>query len=1128
MLQRMPVLPCAACFKYHCGVKVPPRLVDEEERLAALHRLQLLDTPPDPFLDSITKAASAICETPVAVVSLIDAARQWFKSRVGLQATETPRDISFCGHAIHGSEILEVVDATKDPRFHDNPLVANAPHVRFYAGVPLEVNGGHRVGTLCVIDSLPKQLTEVQRAALKHLAEAVEHKLAAVRAEQQMYESTPAEIFCVTIEGVFVSASTRWLAKLGFSWSEVAGKNLLDLVAERDRAAVIVAFDEKLRTKSRLALRLTLLGKGGTLFQVELSGCVETRSGKDARIFFVSQDISKLIAVEQQLDRQYAHLDVLNRATNSALMALNFQSDTVTFSAAATDILGGEASELVDLPRDKFRAKVHPDDMQEGWTRMGVHLAGESALFDHDMRFRREDGRWVWIHVRGSVAERDTEGQPLTLLAAIYDATERKAHEAELERQRGFLDRTGRAAGVGGWEVDLRTSEIIWSDETCRIHGVPLNYHPDLAEGISFYAPEARPIIQSAVEHAVATGEGWDLELPFIKASGERIWVRAVGSAVSENGEVVKLVGAFQDITERRRLVQELDESHELMRITLASIGDAVFTADPDGKIAWLNPVAERITGWSNAEAQGRNADEVFRLVHQDSRAPAPSPVARCLAEGRTVGLARRSLLLNKVDEEFAVEDSTSPIRGRDGAIRGTVTVFYDVTEQRRLSDEVAWRADFDTLTELANRHHFERELEVLTTQVEQGPHCLLYMDLDRFKLVNDSCGHFAGDMLLREVAALLRQTTRKTDLAARLGGDEFAVLLKSCARDQAQRVAESICDAMRKYRFTFEDRVFSVGASVGIAEVPATSTGAQWALRAADSAAYAAKREGGNRPRFWDSNDVVALREVKHPDMVAHVRRALDDDGLELFVQEIVPAPPSGSARKRLEVLVRMRLPDGSLLYPGSFIPSAEAHYLAPDLDMAVLRKVLASLDSDPRLCRFDGIGVNLSGSSVSDPRFIAAVTKLLEAAEPKLRSLLCLEITETMAVTNIGLATNFVKTLGSMGVCVALDDFGAGATSFRYLKVLPASFLKIDGGFIQGIVNDPVDQQCVRTFCSVAQSVGMQTVAECVETPEQLSKLRELGIDYAQGYLLHQPQPMMQYLDSLAEREAVAAAAS
>jgi diguanylate cyclase (GGDEF)-like protein/PAS domain S-box-containing protein len=598
-----------------------------------------------------------------------------------------------------------------------------------------------------------------------------------------------------------------------------------------------------------------------------------------------------------------------------------------------------------------------------------------------------------------------------------------------------------------------------------------------------------------------------------VSARGRPFWARVVGTVEHQDGEPIRLYGAFQDVTVRKAIEKERDKSRDLLQVTLDSIGDAVITTDTEGRVQWLNPVAERMTGWLKAEAMGKPLLQVFVILHEETREPAEDPVRQCLSQGKIVGLARGTVLVSRDGTEYGIEDSASPIRDVDGLGHGAVLVFHDVSEQRRLSREMTRRASHDQLTGLVNRSEFEARLGRLFAALKQenSNNALLYIDLDQFKLVNDACGHSVGDDLLKQVSALLRHAVRQRDTVARLGGDEFGIILERCDMAQGKKTAQKICDQMEEFRFLHDGRRFRVGASIGLVPVDRRWSNMAQVLQAADTSCYAAKEAGRNRVHVWFDTDRAMKARKGEMQWASRLEQALDEDRFELHGQRIEAIAPSARAEGlHCEILLRLREHDGTLIPPGAFLPAAERFNMATRIDRWVVRRTFDWMERAAREGReIAMIAINLSGHSIGDRAFHRDVREMVAHAGFEVRHL-CFEITETAAITNFSDAKVFIGEMRSLGVKIALDDFGAGASSFGYLKSLPVDYLKIDGQFIIDLLDDALDNAAVRCFREVAEVVGVTTIAECVERRDVHQALREIGIDMAQGYLIHRPEPL------------------
>lgn len=572
-----------------------------------------------------------------------------------------------------------------------------------------------------------------------------------------------------------------------------------------------------------------------------------------------------------------------------------------------------------------------------------------------------------------------------------------------------------------------------------------------------------------------------------------------------------------QDITERKRAEEILFQEKERAQVTLHSIGDAVITTDADGIIDYLNPMAEQLTGWTNEAAQGLPLMEVFNAIHELARTPLENPVEKCLRQQRIVSLAQRTALIRRDGTEFSIEDSAAPIHNREGNIIGAVLVFHDVSQARMMAYQLAHQASHDDLTGLVNRREFEvclgRALESAHQADEQ--HAMCYIDLDQFKVVNDTCGHVAGDKLLKELSARFQTEMRDTDTLARLGGDEFGVLLECCPIKTAWAIADALRIAAKEFRFVWRGRTFEIGASIGLVPITAQSGSVADILSAADSACYVAKGKGRNRVHLYQIDDLALTQHKVEMQWLSRIHRALDENRLCLYYQTMLPLGVGGTDEKHYEILLRMRDRQGHIIVPMDFIPAAERYNLMPVIDRWVVRAVFTALraqknngsEKGPTTC-----AINLSGQSLCDEQFLDFVIQQLDifAISP---GQICFEITETAAISNLTSAIRFISTLKNMGCRFALDDFGSGLSSFAYLKNLPVDYLKIDGAFIKGIVNSPIDHALVESINQIGHVMQIQTIAEFVEDAAILEVVRKLGIDFGQGFGVSRPQPLEKF---------------
>ncbi len=580
-------------------------------------------------------------------------------------------------------------------------------------------------------------------------------------------------------------------------------------------------------------------------------------------------------------------------------------------------------------------------------------------------------------------------------------------------------------------------------------------------------------------------------------------------------GRVSGTIGVAMDVTERQQAEEDLYRESELAEVTLASIGDGVIRTDAEGAIDYVNPVAERLTGWTGLEAAGRPVAEVFALFDEITRRPIACPVGRCLAENRVVESPGHALLVRADGVEFSVRDSAAPIRDRAGNLIGSVLVFKDVTQLRGLEREMIYLASHDALTGLINRREFEARLKraLRSTRNQNRRHALLYLDLDEFKVVNDTCGHLAGDEMLKQITALLRSRVRRIDCLARLGGDEFGVLLEDCPLPQARQIAEELRGTVREFRFRWKDQVFEVGVSTGLVPLDEGSGDLAAVLSAADAACYVAKESGRNRVHEYEADDTLVAERYGEMQWIHRIHRALEDRLFRLYYQPIQPLAPDGAGRDVLcEVLIRMLDDRGRVLSPAAFIAAAERYHLVGSVDRWVVRTALrAAAESQRRDCSKRLLfAINLSGQSLSDDTFLDyVVAQLVESGVDSRR--ISFEITETAAISKLDGATRFIRVLREMGCRFVLDDFGTGLSSFAYLRDLPVDYLKIDGEFIKNMLDDQVKRALVESINQIGHVIGVQTIAEWVENRATLDAVKKIGVDYAQGYWIARPQPLI-----------------
>jgi diguanylate cyclase (GGDEF)-like protein/PAS domain S-box-containing protein len=853
--------------------------------------------------------------------------------------------------------------------------------------------------------------------------------------------------------------------------------------------------------------------KAGEFFPAEVA-VSKARLSRREMFVLCLRDVTERRESEQAIRESEARYRLLVDHAPEAIVV--FDADEGRFVDAnekAEKLFGLERTQLLKVGAVDVSPALQPDgtpSVQLARTYTQQALAGHPQVYDwvcHDAF-----GKEIFCEVR---LVRLPSGSRRLVRGSIADISDRK--RAAIERRqaeealrsseakfRGLFESIAEGVYQSGRDGRLLSVNpafvtILGYGSTAELYALP-------SVAMLYWNPADRTEFMRRVE---SEGEIRNAEFAMRRRDGQQVVILENARAVRDSGDrIVGYEGTIANITERKRAEQAIFAEKERAQVTLQSIGDAVISTDADGRIEYINPVAESLTAWSLAEARGRPIDDVLNLVNEITREPIENPLVCALGRGEAGAPVDHSVLITRAGQEVAIQESAAPICDRQGRVIGAVIVFHDVTKERRLKRALSYQASHDALTGLINRREFDNRLHaaVLSAQRGEGAYALLYIDLDQFKVVNDTCGHQAGDRLLRDVTGLLQTKVRASDTIARLGGDEFGVLLEGCTPEQASRIADGVRQAIKDYRFMWGASTLSVGASVGVVQIRADTESVAAVMSAADIACYAAKDEGRNRIHVYEADGVSNRHREMH--WVARVTRAAEENRLELFFQPIVRIGSDGSPDFH-ELTVRLRDDDGRLVPPSEFIPAAERYNVMSIIDRWVVVRAVELLKHRRDTQRsLPMLAVNLSGTSLNEQSFAEFV--LQTVGEPEIASALCFEITETAAVTSLSNAAFFMRELKARGCRFSLDDFGTGLSSFMYLKTLPVDYLKIDGQFISQIATDAVDRSMVEAISKVGRALGIATVAECVESEAVLEELKRIGVDFAQGYYIANPLPI------------------
>lgn len=930
---------------------------------------------------------------------------------------------------------------------------------------------------------------------------------------ETVMRGTPDLIFAKDLDGRYLVANKSYEKLVGRSGSDLIGKTAQDLYTAEVAQQITANDRQVMESGVASTFEETPINEGVRRVFSTTKAPRRNEKGEIVGIIGIARDVTEMKAAAAALRRSEMRWQFAVDGAGDGIWDWNRETDQVFYSQRWKAMLGYEGDEIGSTVNE-WSDRVHPEDLPGCLAIIEKHFRGETPDFALEHRMRAKDGSWRWIYDRGKVIERSDDGKPLRCIGTHTDVTERKRVEAAILALNQRLQLAVEASEAGIFDLDFATGQFTWDERMYELYELSRDgFDGTLDHWMTFIHPDDVPEVLRRYEVGVQETSVFSMDLRIRQQrSGAMRHIRSLAKLTrDDNGAPLRAVGMNWDITDHVELTEALFEEKERLRITLHSIGDSVISTDAQARITFMNPIAEEMTGWLASEPAGKPLRDVFRIVDEQTGDAIPDPVETCLDRMQPFYLSDGAILIARNGERRSVRDSAAPVRTATGEVIGAVLVFQDVTKARTLQQALEHSANHDSLTGLPNRAAFERELRVANEEarMQRREHVLCFMDLDRFKLVNDTAGHAAGDALLREVANVLRRICRTDDIAARLGGDEFGLLLYDCAVEHGQKIVQQLLRQLAALKFAWDERTYQVGASVGLTAIDSQGLRIDELMSQADIACYTAKTAGRNQIAVYGGAGSEAHRNHRQAQVAAGIRNAIEANRFRLFAQEVRHLNGKMNGGRHYEILLRMLGDDGSIVEPAAFIPASEHYDLMGNIDRWVIRTTFQ--DYGPRLAEATNLSfaINLSANSLNDPFLWPFLQEELDRSGLSPRRL-HFEITETAVINNLTAAKQFLSKARTAGCGVMLDDFGTGLSSFTYLRQFPVNGLKIDGGFIRQMTENDLDRAIVESINAVGHRLGAVTVAEQVEDEKTLELVREMGIDQAQGFAIALPQPL------------------
>ncbi|NKB36929.1 MAG: EAL domain-containing protein [Gammaproteobacteria bacterium] len=931
-------------------------------------------------------------------------------------------------------------------------------------------------------------------------------------------DSLPVALLLIDEEAIVQACNAIGRQMFQYRNVDMLGMASERLLHEADRPGFYHEIDLCLRTNKGQSLSykrgVFAQRKDGARFPVEIAMRPSTLQGRKL-IACTFYDLSTQRKNEASLEKTKEIVKLAAHDAEIWFWEYDYRSKKISFEVMSED--GSEAKTCMDFKA--WLRLVHPDYRQGLRSQLAQLESLEKNYLELEFKLKQENTDWAWIQSCGKIISVGEDKLPLRAGGTSLNVSQRKDQEYELKKQNISLlaaEQRLRLAqvsgGVASWERDFKSLQLTYFS-----YNLPTLYGLNATDSFSCYEhmldrihPADREFVRKEVESACKNcKEQFSFDYRILWPDKSTHWISLRAALIFDDaGLPVKITGTSFDVTEKKNALEQLKESEERLRNVFNQSSIPILLVSADERIIRVNEALCNLTEYDEDILLHMNLSDI---VHTNDMAEIGKRISQVVVGEKDKFTVESRFITRQKNTKWTSADFEG-IKSKDGSFKSAMIQIRDITEVRDLSSKLSQEISYDRLTGLLNRREFEsRIVNILPGIIQKNTDSTLaYLDLDQFKVINDTCGHAAGDELLRQVSVLLQSMFRRDDVVARMGGDEFCVFTEGCDIERAQQVLRKAHEALKELRFLWDEKTFNVTISTGLVAVGEDSADIGEILRRADTACYAAKDAGRNRLHIYHQQDEELSKRSGEMDWVSKITSALEDDRFQLYCQPIAAVENSDADKLYYEVLLRLEAKDGALIPPGVFLPAAEKYGLSTRLDKWVISHTLEWLQKNPEhVARLDLCCINLSGHSIGDRELLQFIeTQIAEKKLPPGK--ICFEITETAAVANLADATSFIQTLKKMGCLFALDDFGAGLCSFAYLKSLQVDILKIDGTFVREIVSDPVDLAMVRSINEIGKVLGKRTTAEFVENDEILALLKEIGVDRAQGYGISRPIPL------------------